>query len=464
MVAPISTMPKGYSITADNPLLFNHHWKQARYELSQARINYICKGRRSGGTQIAKRRCIRFAMTNSQWGDWRAILCAPTYQQAKDIWWNDIKKMLHKKWWEDTKVIKDKSESELFIKLINGSIIKVIGLDKPDRAEGAPINHAFVSEAPNCKKEAIMQHIMPMLSERLGGIDAEAAPEGRNWFYKECCKAQEIEYEEMEYHTWTSAEVMPLYLGEQRAAAELEAARDRMDAQIFQQEYEAAFIHFENKAYYNFDRKTHAIKPVYYDPEAPLHLAFDFNVEPGVCIAIQEGIEQKKAETPVDCTYVVSDITIPKNSTTLAICNKIRSDYGDHKGTVFLYGDSTGGARGSAKLQGSDWDIIKNELKKSFGIKIYNRVGRSNPRERDRVNAVNCRLRNAAGEVRTQVDPRKARFLAEDLDETVTLKGGAGEIDKKVNPERTHHTDAFGYYIEKQFPVTSGNRAFSMGF
>lgn len=448
--------PVRMSITATDPLAFNHHWKQAQYELSTARFNFICKGRRSGGTQIAKRRGIIRSMRNTFWPDYRSLFVAPTHQQAKEVWWDDLKRMLHKKQWGDVKVIQDISESDRYIKLINGSILKVVGLDKPERVEGYPINWVYCTEAANIKEVAIVQHIMPMLTERLGGMDLESAPEGRNYFYRECMKAMEIEQKDYMFHTWTTEEILPLYLGDVRAEEEIKAARGRMSVDVYDQEYRAKFIHFDGNAYYNFNRKIHAVKTLRYDPLANLHLCFDFNIAPGVCIAIQESSEQTGDGAKEDCTMIIGCITIPRNSTTPAVCRKIAEQWGSHKGSVFLYGDATGASGGSAKVIGSDWDIIVQMLRKSYGVKLYKRLPRANPRERDRVNAVNSRFLNANGEHKMLIDPRKAADVATDFDEVVVLRGGAGEIDKKINPERTHHSDAVGYYIDRRFPVRGG--------
>ena len=59
-------------------------------------------------------------------------MAAPTYAQAKLIFWEELKR--------DTKYFQSKtpSESELWVKLKNGSEIRVLGLDKPERIEGTP--------------------------------------------------------------------------------------------------------------------------------------------------------------------------------------------------------------------------------------------------------------------------------------------------------------------------------------
>ncbi len=88
-----------------------------------------------------------------------------------------------------------------------------------------------------------------------------------------------------------------------------------------------------------------------------------------------------------------------------------------------------------------------------FGSRLEVQVPAANPPERSRVNAVNARFKSADGVVRAMVDPIACPHLVEDLEGVRALKGGSGEIDKKVDPKLTHISDAFGYYLVKEFPV-----------
>src|SRR5690606_13519334 len=146
------------------------------------------------------------------------------------------------------------------------------------------------------------------------------------------------------------------------------------------------------------------------------------------------------------------EVYIPRNSNTPAVCRKLAEDWKDHRGHVFCYGDATGGARGSAKVDGSDWDLVKRELLPAFTGRLYFRVPESNPAERVRVNAVNTRFKAGDGTVRMMVDPSRCPHLVKDFEGVRTLEGGSGEIDKKADPALTHISDAAGYYVAKDFP------------
>jgi len=51
------------------------------------------------------------------------------------------------------------------------------------------------------------------------------------------------------------------------------------------------------------------------------------------------------------------------------------------------------------------------------------------------------------------VDPIKAPHMVEDFEGVTLLEGGSGDIEKK--PGRlTHLSDAIGYYVEHQIPIS----------
>jgi hypothetical protein len=135
------------------------------------------------------------------------------------------------------------------------------------------------------------------------------------------------------------------------------------------------------------------------------------------------------------------------------VCDKLLETYRYHKGDIYCYGDSTGGAGGSAKVKGSDWDLVKDTLYPVYGNRLKFRVPKANPRERVRVNSVNSRLLNTYNEVFLVVDQHKCPFLIRDFEGTRVIEGGTGEIDKKRDPELTHLTDAVGYYVAKEYPI-----------
>lgn len=428
-----------------------HHAIQQAWMTSPARFTVVPAGRRSGKTENAKRKLVVRALTAKGWDDPRFFAAAPTRDQAKAIYWNDLKAMFPRQLWRQAP-----SETELSIKLINGAEVYVLGMDKPERIEGRPWNGGILDEFANMKPGAWGENVRPALSDRAGWCDLIGVPEGRNHYYDLWQYALHGEDPEWAGFTWKSADILPI--------AEVEAARRQLDPLVFQQEYEASFVNFVGRAYYVFMDTEHC-RPLKYDTRMPLGFCFDFNVDPGVCAIVQEqvlpGVYERDAKTgvpllnrPVSGTGVIGEVYIPQNSNTPAVCRKLVADWGKHAGPITCYGDATGGARGTAQTQGSDWDLIKQELRPTFGDRLSFSVPKANPTERARINAVNTRLKTADGVVRMMVDAKKAPHVVKDLEGVRLLEGGSGEIDKKADKRLTHISDGLGYYIEKRFPVT----------
>jgi len=415
------------------------HPEQQRLLASKARFRVVPAGRRSGKTELAKRFVVHKAFSVTPHIDSRYFLAAPTRDQAKAIFWHDVKSMISRHL-----LAEPPRESDLSLKLVNGSEIYVIGMDRPERIEGRPWDGGVLDEYANMKAGAWGENVRPALSDRLGWCWLIGVPEGRNHYYDLYRYAMSGVDPEWDAFTWHSADILP--------EAEVESARRVLDELVYAQEYEGSFISFEGRAYYPFQEATHCA-PLTYNPAAPLILCFDFNVEPGVAAIIQEQHLPNGMPDHMTGTAVIGEVHIPRNSNTPAVCRRILADWGDHQGEVYCYGDATGGSRGSAKVQGSDWELIKEELRPVFGDRLYMKVGRSNPSERARVNAVNSRFHTAAGEEWMMVDPSKAPNVVRDFEGVRLLAGGSGEIDKRADPKLSHLTDAIGYYIHSEFPV-----------
>jgi hypothetical protein len=428
-----------------------YHPVQSAGWKSKARFNVVPAGRRSGKTEIfGKRKLVLRAMKGNKTADWKGFAAAPTRDQAKRIYWEDLKKLI------PTQIrSKAPAESSLIISLINGSEIHILGMDKPERAEGTPWDHGVMDEYGNMKPEAWPMHVRPALSDRRGSCDFIGVPEGRNHYYDLAMDAQADMDQHPDggniwgYYHWLSEDILP--------EEEIVQAKKDLDELTYQQEYCGSFVIFTGLAYYKFDRKLHVSRcSQFYNPNAPLIFTFDFNVSPGTATIIQELTEWPLAQVPLigqTCTSIIGEVYIPQNSNTERVCAKLVEDWGEHKGLVFCYGDATGGAKGTAKVRGSDWDLIRASLTGTFQDRISYKQRRSNPRERVRVNAVNSRLMNMLGDIHVQVDGEKAPNVVKDFEGVRILEGTAGEIDKTSDPKLTHLTDGIGYYVAEKYPV-----------
>lgn len=416
---------------------------QGQHDLWHCKARFIVLpcGRRSGKTEIAKRKLVLSALNpETGYADPNFFAAAPTQAQAERIYWNDLKKLLPKS------LIVKISESKHFIELYNGAKIYVIGMDKPERIEGTPWNGCVLDEYANMKKSAWEENVRPALDDREGWAWLIGVPEGRNHYYDLYQFAlSEKSGSEWAAFTWKSSDILPPRI--------IASARASMDPLTFQQEYEASFVTFEGRCYYPFLRETHtASLRRLYNPKGTLVFCFDFNVDPGVAAVCQE----VKLPNGLEGTAFLGEVFIPNNSNTPAVCRKLVRDWGGHEGRIVCYGDATGGSRGSAKVAGSDWDLIRMEFRQAGLLeRVKFDVPNANPPERARVNAVNSRLKSESGEIRLMVDSEYCDHLIMDFEGVRLLNGGSGEIDKKANAELTHISDAAGYYICRKFPAAA---------
>lgn len=422
------------------------HPVQRAYWTSPHRFNVVPAGRRSGKTEQAKRKLVKAALRGTAFDRPRFFAGAPTRDQAKRIYWDDLKSMI------PAGLINGRpSETDLSIRLVNGSELVVVGLDKPERIEGQPWDGGVLDEFANMKAHAWAANVRPALSDRQGWCDLIGVPEGRNHYYEldRMARAEMLAKgagSEWGAFTWVSADILP--------PEEIASARRDLDELTYQQEYEASFVNFEGRAYYPFAEAAHCAR-LAYDPARPIAFCFDFNVDPGVAVVTQE----QRLPNGQDGTGVIGEVYIPRNSNTPAVCRKLIADWGRHSGRVICYGDATGGARGTAKIGGSDWDLIRAELAPIFRERLTFAVPAVNPSVRGRINAMNTRLRAGDGTVRMMVDPTRAPHVVKDLEGVRLLTGGAGEIDKKADPMLSHISDALGYLIAQEFPVAEPGRA-----
>lgn len=425
------------------------HAEQDRLCKSPARFKVVPAGRRSGKTELVGKRntIIRAMQAHLEIKfdpPYTFGVGAPTRDQAKRIYWADLKRMIPEKY-----LSKKPNESHLELHLINGAEIRVVGMDRPERIEGSPWDGFTLDEYGNMKRQTWTEHLRPALSDRQGWANFIGVPEGRNHYY-DLWKSAISGREGWDGFTWHSADILP--------PEEIEAAKMDLDELTYQQEYEGSFINFTGRAYYKFEEHKHFYKNLYdrYYTEGDLIFCFDFNVSPGVALVCQEMYALTKDGIPlldIIFTAVIGEVRIARNSNTPMVCKKLIKDWGKHEGRVYCYGDATGGAKGTAKVLGSDWDLIKQVLKPVFGERLFFRVTTGNPPERDRVNAVNSRLENTFGAVRVKVDPIKCKHFIKDMEGVVVVEGGSGELDKKSNPELTHISDGFGYYVEREYPI-----------
>jgi len=380
---------------------------------SKSRFRVLITGRRFGKTYLAINELAKFASQSNK----KVWYIAPTYRQAKQICWNDLKDRLIQHRW-----VKKINNSDLTITLKNNSSITLRGADNEQSLRGVGLDFIVMDEFADVHKEAWYEVLRPTLSDTKGHALFCGSPRGfGNWSY-ELFKQGETNKD------WASFKYTTLE-GGQVDDNEIEQARQDLDIRTFQQEYEATFVNYSGMIYYNFNRQKNIVDK--YDKDAGvLHIGLDFNVDPMsavICLIVNEII------------IVVDEIQI-YSSNTQEMCEEIRTRYQNKK--IIVYPDPSARQRKTSAGGFTDLSILKNA---GFDVKCKNTA----PLIRDRINAVNAKLKNVNG--------KNSLFIVK------SCKNVIKSIERQIYKEGTHvpdkdsgydhMNDALGYLIEFNFPL-----------
>lgn len=411
------------------------HEGQAAIWKSDARFIAAFCGRRSGKTELLGLRKPLMRILKDRIPDGRYVFAEPIYRQAKNNLWRPLLQLLPKT------LIADISKSDLVITLRTGARLECVGMDSPERVEGAPIDGIVMDEFANMKPEAWTEHVLPGLDtpgRKPGWAFFPGTPEGRNHAYELHLTALENATGEWESYHWPSSDI--------QHPDKIEALRANLDELTFEQEINGSFVSPTGRAYSRFEKARH-VQRVDYNPNLPLILCFDFNVDPGVAAVAQDQVHEGRV---ISC--VIDEIYIPRSSTTDDVCGEIVRRWGDrHSGQVICYGDPAGRNR-STRGRSTDWDIIEQHIRRQWSsVRIDVGMREADPGIANRVNSVNARLCSAAGVVSMWVDP-KCRELIRDFEQVGWKKGATGQLDKS-DLARTHLSDAVAYWMAKAYGV-----------
>ena len=380
---------------------------------SDKRFRVLVSGRRFGKTHIAIRELCKAATKPNQ----KVFYVAPSYRMAKQIVWEQLKKKLRDLRWADRI-----NESDLSIKLVNGSLISLRGADNEDSLRGLGLNMLVLDEFADIDPKAWYEVLRPTLSDTQGSALFCGTPKGiGNWAY------DIFQQSHKDPEHWASFQYTTLD-GGQVEDAEIQQAREDLDEKTFKQEYEASFETYSGQVYYNYGAHTITQEKIQ-TPDAIL-VGMDFNIDPmSACIA-------KRTEKGI---VIFDEITI-YGSNTDEMVQEIRNRYKTQR--IIVYPDPASRQRKTSAGGRTDLSILVNA-----GFKIHSRP--SHPAVRDRINAVNSALQSADGKQKLWITPN-CKAVIKSLSRQI-YKEGTTVPDNNEN--LSHMADAVGYMIEYLYPV-----------
>ena len=394
------------------------------------RFPLVPAGRRSGKTERFKRFLVKQA--NKTAGQYFAA--APTHDQAKKIFWNDLKAF-------SLSYLHDKkpSESDRIIFMNNGSEIHVIGLDKPQRIEGIPWKGGGIDEFADIKPDAWEANIYPALNtvnptdpDYLAWCWLLGVPDGLNHYYDLCEVAKTGQSPDFEVFHWMTEEVFPEMA---------EKAKAVMSDKQYRQEFKASFQTATGRIYEDFSSENATTETI--QPHEQLCWMHDQNFTPlSSSIGVRRGDKGEKLFL-LDEIVLLSAIS---RESAIEFVNKFENHQNK---TVVLYGDPAGRA-GEKHGHESDYTEIKDVLSAN-GWRFIDKVQQSHPAIKDRQNSVRARIKTADDKRHLFVNPKTAPWSYKGL-QTVQLQAGSTFQEDQKN-QYQHITTAIGYMCAVEWPV-----------
>ena len=223
---------------------FQLHNTQKEVALDMHRFRVLCCGRRWGKTTLAIDQMKgRASIPNSS-----IAYIAPTYQQARDIAWTQLKRDCR-----DACLVPP-NESRLEIKLANNSLIVLKGWEAIETLRGQRFDLVVIDEIAMMRNFWMQwqEVIRPTLTDTKGEGIFISTPRGFNHFYDLFnLEAEDSDYKSFHFTTYDNPHI---------PVEEIEKAKQELTEDRFAQEYMADFRKTEGLVYKEFNREKHILK------------------------------------------------------------------------------------------------------------------------------------------------------------------------------------------------------------
>ena len=204
-------------------------------QIDKHRFSVIVLHRRAGKTVMAINHMLKAALTNKLLNP-RYAFISPYRLQGKATAWDYIKQFAGKI--PGTKF----NESELRCDLPNGARITILGAENDQAIRGISLDGCVFDETQSIKPTIFPEVIRPALADRKGWCIFIGTPKGRNNFYQLYEQAKK----NPKWYACTYKASETDILDEE----ELQAARDVMSKDLYEQEFECSFQAAITGSYY----------------------------------------------------------------------------------------------------------------------------------------------------------------------------------------------------------------------
>ena len=344
----------------------------------------------------------------------------------------------------------DYQKSEEILKFKNGSEILFRHLQEPNKLKS--LNLAFVeleemSDTPESTFKMLISRLRQTIKPewkkngfkyRLFGHTNPESSKG--WIYKYFVEEKPDNYRLIQAPTTQNKFLEPDYV---------ESMKELYDEEYYRINVLGEFGDYTSGLIVkNFSNEN--IKELHYQPDLPLHLTFDFNVDPMSCIL---------AHVAGGKVFYFDEFIL-ENTTTQGTMDEVLKKYPAHKTDIIINGDASGDNR-STQSEVSNYVIIRNALKRHYpNNKIKFDLRPYNPPIKNRIASFNAMICNHNGERKIFIDKR-CKWLLYNI-YNLKYKVGSDVVDvptySQIKTENNlkyleHPFDAASYLVEYYFPI-----------
>lgn len=247
---------------------YNPRWYQYDTHEALKRFNVLVFHRRAGKTVACINELIKQVLQCDKKRP-RGAYIAPFLKQAKAIAWDYML--------EYTEGIPRKvNKSELSVEFGNGAKIQLLGADNYHALRGMYLDYVVLDEFAQMSPLLWSQVIRPLLTDREGGAIFIGTPQGKNTFYKLYNRA--MDPAKVDWY----GKLLKVTDTDALKVEEINAARDEMSEEEFEQEFMCSWSAAIKGAYYGrIMKEAHEqgrITTVPYNDEFPVYTAWDLGI------------------------------------------------------------------------------------------------------------------------------------------------------------------------------------------
>lgn len=425
-------------------MLYAPHPKQESVHKSKARYKVLNWGRRTGKSTLAVNYIVWEALKKYESyvkegkqirSPFNYFIIAPTYRQAKTIFWNDIVKTQIPR-----EIVAKTDETELSLNIphhntdfgepnvhpnaedLPAITISLKGAENEDSLRGVKLSGVVLDEYAYIKPLVWDKIIRPALSDERGWAIFISTPNGFNHFFE---LKEHAEQSKNWFYSHATIYDNPYIPVEEIAEIKHDELKKDPDGNTWFQEYLADFRQMTGLVFKQFDRKKHLIEPDNIPEEGTNLIGVDFGWEnPTACVF---------ARIDHDNNWYIYDLIYQNHLTTDEIIQRLRDKMTGQYFTAVV-GDS-------AQAQ-----EIANMKAKNFPIKAVQKRGSG------KIDSVQLGVRLISDKLKPQPtvigELKPKLFIRKDLLPLIH------EFEKYRYPQDTE-----GSMVNKDRPVDENNHA-----